>query len=91
MQELLASYATLPRDAHHVIQLLRELLVQLGLEARAELKAKLASQSGSDKTAKLARQLAALSKTDSAERRAAVLQMLDVRLARAQRWSNETA
>jgi len=87
LQDLLASLEALPRDAHHVLQLLRELLVQLGLEARPELRASLQSQKGTGKTAKLARQLAKLAPTESAEARTAALELLDARIARANRWS----
>lgn len=90
LQDFLASQTVLPRDAHHILQLLRELLVQLGLAARPELRTVLAAKQGSDKTSKLARQITALEKTDCGDRRNAELQLLDARLERAKRWAGDT-
>jgi hypothetical protein len=89
LQDLLESMNELPRDAHHILQLLRELLIQLGLEVRGELKPLLAPIKGSSKTAKLTRELSQL--TDSAQptqRRAGLLHLVDARLERAKRWAD---
>ena len=87
LQDLLVSQEGLPRDGHHVLQLLREVLVQLGLEIRPELRSDLELQKGTGKTAKLARQLATLRRTERSEQYTALLQLLDARIARANRWS----
>lgn len=87
LQDLVAAYSELPADAHHVLQLLRELLVELGLGIRPELRPKLEPCTGSGKTAKLARQLSALANTDNPAQHAALLQLLDAQIQRADRWS----
>ncbi len=87
LQDLVAAYAELPADAHYVLQLLRELLVELGLRIRPELRSKLETNSGSGKTAKLARQLAALTDTKNPAQQTALLQLLNARIQRANRWN----
>jgi hypothetical protein len=89
LQDQIKSLNELPRDSHHVLQLLRELLVQLGLAVRDELQPLLSSFKGSGKTAKLAREVSQLVNSEHhTERQAALLQMLDARLDRAERWTN---
>jgi hypothetical protein len=88
LQDLVFAYAEFPADAHHVLQHLRELLVHLGLATRPDLRMKLESSKGSGKTAKLAKQLAALEENANEERHAALLQLLDARIQRAERWKS---
>lgn len=87
LQDLVSAYSELPADVHHVLQLLRELLVQLGLGIRSQLRTKLTSSKGTGKTAKLAKQLAVLEETASGEQHTALLQLLDARIQRAERWN----
>jgi len=88
LQDLLGSMTELPRDAHHTLQLLRELLVGLGLNIREELRALLTKTKGGGKTGKLTRDLAKLAKTEHSDRQTALLQLVDARLERAERWWN---
>ena len=91
LQPLVASYQKLPRDAHHVLALLLELLTDLGLRLSRAAKDRLASIKGSSKTAKLARSLVALpSGAHSPKLQLAQLQLLEARLTRAERWSATT-
>jgi hypothetical protein len=85
LQDLLQSMSELPRNIHHVLQLLRELLVQLGLEVREELTL-LTPIKGGGKTGKLTRDLAKITRTEHPDRRAALIQLIDARLERVERW-----
>ena len=88
LQDLLGSMSELPRDAHHILQLLRELLVGLGLDLREELRKLLTATKGGGKTGKLTRDLAKLARTEHPDRNTALLRLVDARLERAERWWN---
>lgn len=88
LQDLLGSMSELPRDAHHILQLLRELLVGLGLDLREGLRTLLTRTKGGGKTGKLTRDLVKLAKTKHPDRQTALLQLVDARLERSERWRN---
>ncbi len=84
----LAAQNELPRDAHHVLALLLELLAALGLPLDPAARKPLKSITGKSKTATLARRLLNLTPTEPtpAFTQANLLQ-LQARINRAERWS----
>jgi hypothetical protein len=89
LQELLARLAQLPRDAHFVLSLLRELLVDLGTVLPPPSRMCLETLEGSSKTAKMARALLNLRPaSDPTKLRFAAIQAMEARIARARRWSS---
>ena len=85
IDQLIAGWEGLPRDAHHVLTLQLELLTKLRRPPSPAAKEVLAGAKGSGKSAKLARQICSLEAGDRGSQRAAVLQALDGRLMRAER------
>lgn len=88
VEDLLAAQP-LSADSHHLLQLIRELLVGLGLEIRPEVRTRLEAYEGTGKTATLARQLCGLEESQCPERRVALLALLDARITRAERWAGK--
>ena len=89
LQAVMAAYEELPRDAHHGLQLLRELMIDLGLGPGERLRAKLAGVTGGGKAAKLAREIAAMEPTGGAAVgvvRAAAMQRVRADVERGERW-----
>lgn len=87
LEDFLESQGELPGDAHHLLQLLRELLVQLGRELRPALRTRFASEAAGGKTLKLLRELAKLAATPRPEPAEALRQLQEARQARAERWA----
>ncbi|NLH16119.1 MAG: hypothetical protein GX455_06040 [Phycisphaerae bacterium] len=87
LRRWLAGQETLPDDAHHLLSLQLELSVQIGWTLSETEKRPLAGVSGSSKTAKLAKDLIRCEfSRPSAEHRQALIQQLEARLRRGQRW-----
>ncbi len=88
LQPLVASYRTFPRDAHHVLSLLQQLLTDLNLAPNDDVRHVLEPVKGSTKTAKAARGIVALKgNANSPKIQQAQAQSLQARIARAERWS----
>lgn len=88
LESLVASYQKLPRDAHHVISLLLELLTDLGTALNPDARKALEGIRGSSKAAKAARGLLALETGPAApDMQQAKAKLLENRIARARRWS----
>lgn len=86
LDRLIASWKAIPRDGHHVLELHLDLLAELQVPLSEPARAVLGSQSGSGKAAKLARQLCQLQfEGRSTARRAALMEMAEARIARAER------
>ncbi|HUT88380.1 MAG TPA: DUF6493 family protein [Thermoguttaceae bacterium] len=91
LRALVGSSPELPRDAHHVLALWLELLVELGSALDPSSRAILEPVKGSSKTARCAKRLLALKpEQSSAKMQAARRQLLEARIARAERWSAAT-
>jgi hypothetical protein len=73
LDRLIASWQTPPRDAHHVLELQLELLMETDAALSEAARRPLQSLSGSSKTAKLAKQLLKLSAPPDRSRRRTVL------------------
>lgn len=88
VEQLLLAYDELPRDAHYLLALLRELHAQLGLPAAPPVVEKLQPIKGSSKTARLAGAVATFAPhmPTIAWEEARIL-LLETRLARAERWA----
>ncbi len=86
LDPLLAAYQELPRDAHHLLALLQELLLQLGGELSTAAKQPLAAFAGGGKSGKLAKALLKLTASESPAAAEARQQLLQARIERAQRW-----
>jgi hypothetical protein len=88
LQGILVGLDPLPRDAHFVLSLLRELLVDLGMAISPMAARPLEAVHGTSKTAKTATALRELQGQSNPEKlRQAGLQLLESRIARAKRWS----
>jgi hypothetical protein len=88
LQGFLAGLDSLPRDAHFVLSLLHELLVDLGMALSPAAARPLEAIHGTSKTAKTAAAMRELlGQSNPAEFRQAGLQLLESRIARAKRWS----
>ena len=85
---LLETYDTLPRDAHYLLAVLLELYAQSGDAPSPEAVEVLKSLKGSSKTAKLAKAILTLDVPATAANDQARLQLLECRIARAQRWQH---
>jgi len=86
--EQLPVVLSLPRDAHILLQLLLDLLVQLGLSLPGHIKEILNQQEGRTKKANLAKQLVAVCPENStADYANALLQQVQSRLEQAKSWS----
>lgn len=86
-----ATFVPMPRNAHHILELLLQLLVDLGLELDESAHAPLTTIKGSSKTAKAAKALLALKSVEnSARMQQAAIQALKARVDRAERWSGAT-
>ena len=84
---LVARWQELPKNGHHILELLVELLAQLGQALDPGVSAALGGIKASGKSAKIARQLLALKQTDNAAMEAARQAALQARVARAERWA----
>jgi uncharacterized protein DUF6493 len=83
-----ATFEPKPRNAHHVLELLLQLLTDLGLELEEPARNPLTLVKGSSKTAKAAKALLALKGVkNSARMQQAAVQALEARVERAERWS----
>ena len=88
LESLVASYEELPRDAHHVLSLLLELLTDLGMALNPDARQTLDGIRGSSKAAKAARGLLALEINEAAPAmKQAKAKLLENRIVRAERWS----
>ena len=86
LDQLIASWETLPRDGHHVLALQIELLSSLGVAPSARTREVLSAISSTGKSAKLAKQLSALTADQSSlSRRQSALEAAQGRLSRAER------
>ncbi|TVS19870.1 MAG: hypothetical protein EA424_06890, partial [Planctomycetaceae bacterium] len=86
LDELIASWESPPRDAHHLLEIQLELLLEIGSSLSERASKALKDITGSGKSAKLAKQLRALkSSDDNPKFRQALLEGLAVRLTRAER------
>ncbi|MDY0169769.1 MAG: DUF6493 family protein [Thermoguttaceae bacterium] len=86
LDELIASWTPPPRDAHHILQIQLELLMEIGGSLSDRASKTLAGFQGAGKTAKLAGQLVRLRGSDRNPKfRQALLEGLNIRLARAER------
>lgn len=89
LQGFLAASDALPRDAHAVLSLLHELLVDLGTSPLPAVVSRLEPVRGTSKTAKAAVSLQKLTpQPQGSKLRQAGLQALDARVARAKRWAD---
>ncbi|MBT3202639.1 MAG: hypothetical protein HN350_22290, partial [Phycisphaerales bacterium] len=87
LQRWLTAQKQLPRDAHHALSLLIELLAALGTPLSDEARGTLEGIKGSSKTAKLARKLLTHKpETPTSMLAEAMLQHLKTRVSRAERW-----
>lgn len=86
LDQLIASWKSLPRDAHHVLELELELLASLGQSLSEAARMALAAGSGSGKTARLMKKLCDLKPDPTSNAvRESVLTAAEGRLARAER------
>ncbi|MCA9027747.1 MAG: hypothetical protein KDA86_21235 [Planctomycetaceae bacterium] len=86
LDQLIASWESLPRDGHHVLSLQVELLASLEHELSPKAREVLSSVQGSGKVAKMAKQLCAIKVSPkSLPMRQACLEAAEGRLARAER------
>ena len=86
--DVVAGFEELPRDAHHVLTLLLELLTELGLGLDETACTPLEALKGSSKTAKAAKALLALEGVGNASKmQQAAVQVLEARVSRAERWA----
>jgi len=87
LQHWLAARRELPRDTHYILTLLLDLLARLGLPLADETRGVLEGLKGSSKTAKLASRILNVKPEAPTQMHAeAMLQHLDSRLSRAERW-----
>jgi hypothetical protein len=86
-EELIVSYETLPKDVHHLLTVFLDILSQLGKEPSPALREKLSPIKGSTKTAKLAKKVLALKDSTSEGIRESRVELLESRVALAERWS----
>ncbi len=92
LQGFLARLTEFPRDGHHLLTLLLELLSDLGLPLAPQTTKRLNSIRGGGKAAILIRHLLKLPNTGKSEKLTSALQRaLDGRIARAIRWSQPSA
>ena len=88
LDAMLAAYDEPPRDAHHVLELLLEILTEQQAAPSPALAAKLQQITGSSKLARLARQLCALEPADASQARAAACaQLAEAYITRGERWA----
>jgi hypothetical protein len=86
LDRLIASWQPPPRDAHQILEIQLELLLQLNGALSDSARAPLKALAGGSKTAKLARQLLELNGgSDSSAFRSALLECLELRIAHAER------
>ena len=85
LDRVIASWQTPPRDAHHVLELQLELLIELDRELSETARPVLAGLSGSTKTAKLARKLCDCRSGSGTTSLQAILEAVDSRITRAER------
>lgn len=91
LNRVVATFEPMPRNAHHILDLLLQLLTDLGLELDDFARAPLALVTGSSKTAKAAKALLALKSVEnSARMQQATVLALEARVDRAERWSGAT-
>ncbi len=87
LEPLVAAWDKVPRGAHHVHELLLEVMALQGRAPGEAARQALVRVRGGGKTARLARELLKLEPVpDSPRRRRAVVQALEARLERAERW-----
>lgn len=86
LDELIASWESPPRDAHHVLEIQLELLLEIGSPLSERASKALGQLKGSGKSARLAKQLLALESSDNNPKfRQALVEGLTIRLTRAER------
>jgi hypothetical protein len=87
LRRWLAGQEKLPDDGQHLLAPLLEIAVRMGWSLTDAEKRSLAAVSGTSKTAKLAKELMRLERSKaSAEERQALVQQLEARLRRGERW-----
>jgi hypothetical protein len=87
LEAWLAARTDLPRDAHHILSLLLELLTSLDLGLAEKARVPLEQKKGSSKTAKTARAILDRSGSDrSLKTSQALIEQLRSRIERAERW-----
>ena len=90
LDHLIACWRSPPRDAHQILEIQLELLLQLNGALSEAARAPLEALAGGSKTAKLARQLLNLDGDgDSAAYRAALLEGIELRIAHAERLQKQ--
>jgi hypothetical protein len=88
LNRVVATFEPMPRNAHRALELLLQLLTDLGLDLEEPARTPLALVKGSCKTAKAAKALLALKRVEnSARMQQAAVQALETRVERAERWS----
>jgi hypothetical protein len=88
LQRVLAGLEEHPRDAHFVLAVLRELLVELGVSVEPETRRCLEQIHGSGKAAKTATAILKFQPpVEAPTLQQALLQLLEARIARAERWA----
>jgi hypothetical protein len=86
LNRVIGSWSSVPRDAHHILELQLDLLTDLQLPVPEPARAALAQQTGSSKTAKLARQMCDLRPVDcSPVRQTGLIEAVESRIAHAER------
>ncbi|MEM6394425.1 MAG: DUF6493 family protein [Planctomycetota bacterium] len=89
---MLPGFAELPRDAHHALGLLHQLLTRLGLPLADPVRPLLEPVKGSSKTAKLAKALLQQdAEAATADYATALHAAFDARITRAERWVRDEA
>lgn len=88
---LAASWQEVPKNGHHILELLLELLARLGQALAPDASAALGGMKCSGKSAKLVKQLLSLEAVDNGAMAEAREMALQARIARAERWAVATA